>query len=82
MSTAKPTPAQRAWLVRIGAGGVRLKTGPSIVNGLRARDATSTYVMTCDLHDAGWISTVERTDARGCVDYPVSLTAAGRQVIA
>ena len=39
----------------------------------------STYIMTCDLHNAGWIDQAPR--AEGMYSYRIVLTEAGRMAI-
>jgi hypothetical protein len=89
MSTAQPIPkpptaAQMRWLRAIDTGEIR-RFGHSWVAALYNRHMRAgtptrcTYVMTCDLHDGGWIDAVS-TD--GSLDYKIVLTPDGRAVIA
>lgn len=82
MSTAqetprRPTPAQLRWLKDIDRG-VVVRYGHSWVNGLRGGGHQSNYIMTCALHDAGWIDGEQEQNSR----YVVFLTPAGRAVLA
>ncbi len=82
----KPTPAQRRWLIAIATGNVYKPQGS--LRGMRYPTAEaghprkSTWTMTVELREAGWI---EESDT-GSIEYGkrmrVSLTAAGRAVIA
>lgn len=75
----KPTPAQTRWLILIAGGGVMIDGSGSWVNGMR--DSTllgrkkSTYVMTCNLQEAGWIQIVAGAFPR------ISLTIEGLRAI-
>lgn len=88
MSTARtgpnpPTPAQLRWLRAIDTGEIR-RLGHSWVSALYNRHMRAgaptrcTYVMTCDLHDGGWI---DAEPIEGSRDYKIVLTPAGRAAI-
>lgn len=77
-----PTKAQKQWLRAIGKGTV-YQYGHSWVNAIYNRDGAShpsrsNYVMTCNLHDAGWIN---RELAEGDRVYRITLTDAGRAAL-
>lgn len=82
-----PTKAQRLWLVAIEAGAVN-RSGHSWVNAMHRRGGVpgagmcptqSNYVMTCSLHDAGWITDAPEQPGGPFADrYRLALTDAGR----
>ncbi|HET7155911.1 MAG TPA: hypothetical protein VFI87_11150 [Hyphomicrobiaceae bacterium] len=78
---SKPTASQRRWLTQIATRNVT-RSSHSWVHGMRCSGgypSSSTYVMTCDLHDAGWID-AERIHSTYNT-YRIVLTDAGREAI-